>query len=512
MTAGIAHERAEPAWRPLKALLGGAIEVPEDVEVADLTLDSHAVRRGAAFLACRGRTRHGLDFAGEAVAAGARAVLWEPAPGVVAPQFPPPVLVVAVPGLSAQAGFIADRFFGAPSARLAVTGITGTNGKTTSAWLLAAALTAGGRSCAYLGTLGSGPCRARSRPSTHTTPDAVTLHRQLAALRDAGAQAVAMEVSSHALDQQRCNGVRFQIAVFTNLSRDHLDYHGDMAAYARAKGALFDWPTLAARVINVDDPIGQELAARAPRGAALVMTARRSDPAQLAPGARYVRALRSEHRPRGLELHLDTSWGTAQLRSGLLGDFNADNLLTVLGVLLASGFELAPACELLAQCQAPPGRMQLAGGGALPLAIVDYAHTPDALENALRAARAHCARAAALRVRLRRRSRSRQAPADGPHRRDARRRAVRDRRQSARRGSASHRRRHPRGARRATARAGAARSRGGDRRGRERRRRGRCRARGRQGPRGLPARGPRAAPPSATTSRCARRSRARGAA
>ena len=389
MTPGFAPGHSAHAWRPLKALLGGAIEVPEDVEVADLTLDSHAVRRGAAFLACRGRTRHGLDFAREAVAAGARAVLWEPAPGVVAPQFPPPVLVVAVPGLAAQAGFIADRFFNAPSARLAVTGITGTNGKTTSAWLLAAALTAGGRNCAYLGTLGTG-LAGHVTASTHTTPDAITLHRQLAALRAAGAQAVAMEVSSHALDQQRCNGVRFQIAVFTNLSRDHLDYHGDMAAYARAKGALFDWPTLAARVITVDDPVGQELAARAP-AEGLVVTARRVDPTQLAPGARYVRALRSEHRPRGLELHLDTSWGQARLRSGLLGDFNADNLLTVLGVLLASGFALEPACELLAQCQAPPGRMQLAGGGALPLAIVDYAHTPDALENALRAARAHCA-------------------------------------------------------------------------------------------------------------------------
>ena len=132
---------SESAWRPLKALLGGTIEVPDDVEVADLTLDSRQVRRGAAFLACRGRSRHGLDFARTAVEAGARAVLWEPAPGVSAPQLPASVLVVAVPELSAQAGYIADRFFGAPSARLSVSGITGTNGKTTCAWLLAAALT-----------------------------------------------------------------------------------------------------------------------------------------------------------------------------------------------------------------------------------------------------------------------------------------------------------------------------------------------------------------------------------
>ncbi len=380
---------AEPLWRPLKALLGGSIEVPDDVEVADLTLDSRQVRSGAAFLACRGRHRHGLDFARAAVEAGARAVLWEPAPGVNAPQFPPSVLVVAVPELSAQAGYIADRFFGAPSARLAVTGITGTNGKTTCAWLLAAALNASGRSCAYLGTLGSG-LGGEIVAGTHTTPDAVSLHRQLAHLRDAGALAVAMEVSSHALDQHRCAGVRFQVAVFTNLSRDHLDYHGDLHRYAAAKSALFDWPTLTARVINVDDPLGLELAARAAPDAALIVTGRRTDPAQRVPGARYVRALHSAHAPQGLELALDSSWGQGTIRSPLIGDFNADNLLTVLGVLLAQGMALEPACRVLANCQAPPGRMQVVGGGALPLAIVDYAHTPDALDKALRAARAHC--------------------------------------------------------------------------------------------------------------------------
>ncbi len=377
-------------WRPLKALLGGSVEVPEQFEVADLTLDSRSVRPGAAFLACRGRTHHGVDFAPAAVAAGARAVLWEPAPGVSAPQFAAPVLVVAVPDLSAQAGFIADRFFGAPSARLMVVGVTGTNGKTTCAWLLAAALSASGRSCAYLGTLGAG-LAGQLEPGAHTTPDAVTLQRQLARLRDAGAAAVAMEVSSHALDQQRCAGVRFQIAAFTNLSRDHLDYHGDMRAYAAAKGALFDWPTLGARVINVDDAFGAELATRAPPGASLIVTGRRSDPAQRVPGARFVHAIRRTHEARGLDIGLATSWGAATLRSSLLGDFNVDNLLTVLGVLLAGGMELQAACGVLAVCAAPPGRMQLAGGEGLPLAIVDYAHTPDALDKALHAARAHCA-------------------------------------------------------------------------------------------------------------------------
>ena len=377
-------------WRPLKALLGGGVDVPEQFQVADLTLDSRSVRPGAAFLACRGRTRHGLEFAPAAVAAGARAVLWEPAPGVSAPEFAAPVLTVAVPELGAQAGFIADRFFGAPSARLMVVGVTGTNGKTTCAWLLAAALSASGRSCAYLGTLGAG-LAGQIVAGTRTTPDAVTLQRQLAQLCEAGAAAVAMEVSSHALDQRRCAGVRFQIAAFTNLSRDHLDYHGDMRAYAAAKGALFDWPTLGARVINVDDEFGAELATRSAPGDLLIVTGSQGDPAQRVPDARFVRAARYTHVARGLEIDLATSWGEATLRSALLGDFNVDNLLTVLGVLLASGMALQPACDVLSACAAPPGRMQLAGGEGLPLAIVDYAHTPDALDKALRAARAHCA-------------------------------------------------------------------------------------------------------------------------
>ncbi len=218
----------------------------------------------------------------------------------------------------------------------------------------------------------------------------MTLQRQLAQLRDAGAAAVAMEVSSHALDQHRCAGLRFQIAAFTNLSRDHLDYHGDMHAYAVAKAPCSTGRHSARGSSMSTTLMALELATRSPPGAALVVTGRQGDPAQRVPGARFVHAVRCTHEARGLDIGLETSWGKATLRSSLLGDFNVDNLLTVLGVLLASGMPLHPACEVLAACAAPPGRMQLAGGAALPLAIVDYAHTPDALDKALRAARAHC--------------------------------------------------------------------------------------------------------------------------
>jgi len=272
---------------------------------------------------------------------------------------------------------------------LNVTGITGTNGKTTCAWLVSAALNAHGRRCGYLGTLGCGLPGA-VQPGAHTTPDAVTVHRNLASLLASGAEAVAMEVSSHALDQHRCAGVRFQAAAFTNLTREHLDYHGDMGAYAAAKSALFDWPTLSLRVINVDDDLGVELAKRTSSAGTLIVTGRRTDPTVRAPDAAFVHALRSAAEERGVNIELRTSFGHAMLRSELLGDFNVDNLLTVLGLLLGLGLSLPEACAALAACRAPPGRMQVAGGSGLPLAIIDYAHTPDALEKALRAARAHC--------------------------------------------------------------------------------------------------------------------------
>jgi len=381
----------QAAWRPLKALLGGQADVPARLEVADLTLDSRAARPGSAFLAVRGRSSHGLEFARDAVARGARVVLWEPTPDTEPPAFDADVHCYAVPDLGARAGYIADRFFGAPSAALTVVGITGTNGKTTCAWLVAQALGFAGREARYLGTLGSGR-PGEVAAGTHTTPDAISLQRQLAAWRDAGVTHAALEVSSHALDQQRCAGVRFHTAAFTNLSRDHLDYHGDMARYGGAKARLFDWPTLAARVINVDDEFGVALAGRAHPGARLILTTRAPAGAPLPAGAELLRATAIVALPHGLRLEIEAGAGRARLDSPLVGDFNAANLLTALGVLLALGIPLAEGCAALGRCSAPPGRMQASGGGGLPLVIVDYAHTPDALDQALRAARTHCQR------------------------------------------------------------------------------------------------------------------------
>jgi UDP-N-acetylmuramoyl-L-alanyl-D-glutamate--2,6-diaminopimelate ligase len=378
-------------WRPLKAALGGLVDVPEQLEVSDLTLDSRSVTPGAAFFACRGRRHHGIEFAAAAAAAGARAILWEPAPGVLPPVVDGALVVRAIPNLRSQLGYIADRFFNAPSASLTIAGITGTNGKTTCAWLLAQALERSGRHAAYIGTLGGGATDALTALDT-TTPDAVTLQRLLSRLRDRSFNAVAMEVSSHALAQKRCAGVRFHTAVFTNLTRDHLDYHADMQAYGAAKARLFQWPTLAARVINIDDAFGLKLAQNLRGSGAsgpLFLTSQR--PSEwLVSSADYVCASAMRVRAAGLELEIDSSRGAARLASPLIGEFNVDNLLSVLGVLLAWDVPLAAACEALSQCSAPPGRMQPEGGSGLPLVLIDYAHTPDALAKALHGARAHC--------------------------------------------------------------------------------------------------------------------------
>ncbi|HYM41499.1 MAG TPA: UDP-N-acetylmuramoyl-L-alanyl-D-glutamate--2,6-diaminopimelate ligase [Steroidobacteraceae bacterium] len=377
--------------RPLAELTEGLLAVPAGIVVTDVTADSRAVTPGALFLACRGRTHHGLRFATEATSRGARAVLYETegADPARPPEPPPGLFLAGLANLSEHAGIIADRFFGAPSAQLTVAGITGTNGKTTCAWLLAQALEACGRPAAYMGTLGFGR-PAELTPTVHTTPDAISVHRQLAALRKLGAECVGMEVSSHALDQARVAGVRFNTAAFTNLTRDHLDYHGTMEAYGAAKARLFTFPGLVHRVINVDDPFGAALAQR-PSPAGLTVTARSAAQQALPREARFVRAVRVTPDPGGLTIAIESSSGAAELAVRLVGEFNVDNALTVLAVLLAWDVPLAEAVRALGRCRPASGRMEMFGGrGRTPLAIVDYAHSPDALANALRAARLHC--------------------------------------------------------------------------------------------------------------------------
>jgi UDP-N-acetylmuramoyl-L-alanyl-D-glutamate--2,6-diaminopimelate ligase len=373
--------------RRLADLTAGLLDVPAEITVSDVTLDSRTASAGCLFLACRGRAHHGVRFATQAVALGARAVLYESAGGdAEAPALPSGIFVRAVPRLSELASTIAARFFDAPSQALTIAGITGTNGKTTCAYLLAEALALCGKRAAYMGTLGFGRTGELAAAAL-TTADAVTVQRQLAQLRALGAECVAMEVSSHALDQGRVTAVRFHTAVFTQLTRDHLDYHGTMADYAAAKARLFSWSTLAARVINIDDALGEELARQSSNVPLIVTTRQALTPERLGAAA-FVRAVRVVAHPTGLALAIESSWGHCELEVALLGDFNADNVLTVLAVLLGWEVPLAAAAAALARAPAPPGRMEAFGSG--PRALVDFAHTPDALAQALHAARAHC--------------------------------------------------------------------------------------------------------------------------
>ncbi|HEX3848466.1 MAG TPA: UDP-N-acetylmuramoyl-L-alanyl-D-glutamate--2,6-diaminopimelate ligase [Steroidobacteraceae bacterium] len=372
-------------------LLDGIADIPaSDSRIADLTLDSREVRPGSLFLALPGRTVHGLKFAAEAAARGASAVLWEPSAQVPAPKLPAGVFGAPVPSLKSLVGRIADRFFNWPSAQLRIIGITGTNGKTTCAYLLAQCLDRLGSKAGYIGTVGWGPVGALE-PPTLTTPDVVSLHRQLAKLRSAGARDVAMEVSSQALDQDRIAAVRLHCAAFTNLSRDHLDYHETMEAYGAAKARLFDAPDLQHVVLNVGDAFGRDCARKlSGRVPVIAVWIGAGESGWLAEHNLHAAEVSLE--VHGISLKIEGSYGTQSVDTKLLGRFNAENSLIVIGCLLALGASLAEAARALGACVPPPGRMEVVEPAApgKPMAVVDYAHTPDALAKSLGALREHC--------------------------------------------------------------------------------------------------------------------------
>ena len=348
------------------------------VNPANLTADSRKVQAGSLFLAYPGEHADGRAYIPQAINQGAAAVLWERAGYSWNGEWSLPNL--GVDNLRAQAGAIADAFYQHPSRALWMIGVTGTNGKTSCSHWLAQALTALNRKTAIIGTLGNGFADAANEvlsPTANTTPDAILLHGMLADYLRQGAQAVAMEVSSHGLDQGRVNGVQFDVAVFTNLSRDHLDYHGDMAHYAAAKQQLLQWPGLSCAVLNIDDEYGREFAhILAGEGKRVLTYSLEAADADI-----YGSMLRFSD--QGLAMQVRTPYGDAHLQAGLIGRFNAYNLLAVLGALLASDTTLAAAVAALRAIGPVPGRMQQLGGGAKPLVVIDYAHTPDALEKVL---------------------------------------------------------------------------------------------------------------------------------
>ena len=427
-----------------------ALKVP----ITRLVTDSRSIQRGDTFVAYPGEKTDGRQFIAPAIAQGANAVIWEkllmkplairlseqtalhnhsaksPKDGDISRWLTPAKSLVmsghpweaqhfvwndawqvpnlAVADLRHKAGWLADAVYGTPSEKLWVVGITGTNGKTSTSHWIAHALNEAGKQCALIGTLGNGFVDAL-QASANTTPDAIRVHGLLADYLRDGAQAVAMEVSSHALSQGRVNAVRFDVAMLTNLSRDHLDYHGDMQRYADTKRKLFDWQQLGFVVLNLDDAYGVELAEQLslqegrrwmPGGSATTLPQQDTDAEvigyglsdaalQLAErlGLRMVYGNLLEMTGQGLRLAVHSSWGAAELNSALVGRFNAANLLGALAVLLVSGVALSDAAHSLSRAQPVAGRMQRLGSVQQPTVIVDYAHTPDALEKVLQALR-----------------------------------------------------------------------------------------------------------------------------
>lgn len=372
----VAALRIEPG-KILGDLLPDLASAPAALPVSGLAIDSRQVRPGDVFLAYPGTAVDGRQFIEQAIANGASAVIAER--GVERHKTTVPVLEVAA--LQVQVSAIAGRFYDHPSRAISVIGVTGTNGKTSTTQLLAQALRLAGQSCGVIGTLGNSLDGAICGGGL-TTPDPLALQQQLAQWRDLGVANSAMEVSSHGLAQGRVNGIQFRGAVFTNLSRDHLDFHGSMEQYGAAKAALFDMPALEFAVINRDDAFGAALANKLRARLPVFDYSLRGDAA--------IVVARADYRGDGIVASITTPWGDITTRCHLLGDFNLSNLLAVIAVLGQMGFNVGQIEALLPKLRPIVGRMQQVDGNADIDVVVDYAHTPDALEQALIAARRHC--------------------------------------------------------------------------------------------------------------------------
>lgn len=361
----------------LATLLEGWIDVAPRVTIDGLSLDSRSVRPGDAFIAVAGTATHGMAHSAEAQSRGARVILHDGLASVPLLDIP----VVKIDGLGKALSRLGARFFHAPSDHLTIAGVTGTNGKTSTAHFIAQAWQRTSGNAGLIGTIGYGALSRLSKAEL-TTPDPISVQRMLSECIEDGVESVAMEVSSHALEQGRCDDVAFDVAVFTNLSRDHLDYHGNMELYAAAKRRLFIDCQPRFAVINADDEFGRHLIADL-AGRAEVMSYGTNGSSELRAGVLEMDA-------SGMVIKVSSPWGEGKLHAGLLGRFNVSNLLAAAGALALLGMPWSQVLHQLELMQPVPGRMHCMGGEFnQPLVVVDFAHTPDALKQALTALRAH---------------------------------------------------------------------------------------------------------------------------
>lgn len=366
-----------------------SIDASKDRVIQGLALDSRLVQAGDLFFAYPGEKSDGRNFIQQAIQQGATAVLYEsplPLESLTAEAQKNNVLLLAAPRtlmpLSYFVGEIAARFYDYPSKKMTVVGVTGTNGKTSCTHFLAQFFTQQQNRCGVLGTVGNG-IYPHLESASLTTADPITLQKKFSTFLEERARYVAMEVSSHSLIQRRVAGVQFTAAIFTNLTQDHLDYHKTMQAYAEAKSLLFSQPGLRYGIFNMDDPVGCVFAQQFKNVLSVFTYSLENKSAQI-----YCKAIQANS--AGYEIQVVSPWGEGCLKTKLLGKFNVSNLLSVLATLGALQFSWENILEGLSQVEPPPGRMQRLGGGNQPLFVVDYAHTPDALEQVLKALREHC--------------------------------------------------------------------------------------------------------------------------
>ena len=366
----------------ISTLLQGIVVVPSvfDVTVHGLQTDSRCVHAGEAFVALSGARTAADHYLDQAIDAGATAVLLESDEPAECHEYRD-VLVVPVPGLRDQLGRIATRFFDHPSRHLRVIGVTGTNGKTSVSHYIARLLHESGMPCGILGTLGYG-MPGNLQPASHTTPDVVEVNRVLRSIHGQGGRAAVMEVSSHALDQGRIDKLAMTGAVFTNLTRDHLDYHGTMEAYGEAKAKLFQREELHFAVINFDDSFGRQLYQQLEGRCDRLRYSLHEAQTEL-----WLTGFQAS--ADGFHASVDGLWGAFELDVPLLGSFNASNVLAALATVLALGVPVDVAANACRRLSPPPGRLERFVSSAGKQVVVDYAHTPDALANALTALREH---------------------------------------------------------------------------------------------------------------------------
>jgi len=387
---------SSPVSFSLAQLLDGFVSnvesISSDTDVTGLAWDSRAVKPGDLFFACDGENMHGKSFVASAVDAGASAIALETSDAHEALMLSEKyngLPVVPVAELTGKLGFIASRFYGNPSAKFSLIGVTGTNGKTSCTHLLAQCLNSAEHPCGVIGTMGAG-LWGQLQNVQNTTPGAVELQQWLYQLSEQHADYVAMEVSSHGLEQGRTNACAFDIAVFTNLTQDHLDYHGDMETYGQVKLKLFNSAGLNAVVLNLDDSFSDTILESLSSEISVVGVTLNPEKRRT-PGVDVLLGKVVQLSDKGMTISVESSIGNGEFNTSLLGDFNVTNLLTVFACAMKLGMAFDEVCQRLSQVKAPAGRLERFGGGSKPLVVVDYAHSPDALEKVLITLKKHAA-------------------------------------------------------------------------------------------------------------------------